>query len=220
MSAGDGAVRKGKPAASDLLLLVLVSAVFVTVLMATMINVVIPLIGAEFGASTAQVGWMIVSPNLFGNRTYVAALVVGFFSELVNVAALVFVPLLVVEVNGLSPGAAGLVLTPGAVALAVLSPLSGRLSDRIGVRIPIVAGLALMGLSALFISAYGAGASPSLVSAGMLGIGAGFAFAYPPTTNAAAGALPDGDGGAGLGRLVPIALIVAGIVALRLFSAA
>ena len=35
-----------------------------------------------------------------------------------------FVPLLVSQVNGLSPGQAGLVLTPGAVALAIISPLA------------------------------------------------------------------------------------------------
>jgi DHA2 family metal-tetracycline-proton antiporter-like MFS transporter/DHA2 family florfenicol/chloramphenicol resistance protein-like MFS transporter len=151
-----------------------------------------------------------VSPKLFENRAYVAATIVGFFSELANVSALVFVPLLVVEVNGLSPGAAGLVLTPGAVTMAILSPLAGRLSDRIGVRTSILAGLAIMALSILFLSTFGAGASPTLVSIGMLGIGAGFAFAYPPTTNAASGALPGEDGGAGLGIFQALFFLGAG----------
>ena len=92
---------------------------------------------------------------------------------------LVFVPLLIVEVNGLSPGAAGLVLTPGAVALAILSPLAGRLSDRVGVRPLIVAGVVIMGLSALFISTF-AGASPVLIVVGILGMGTGFAFIQSP----------------------------------------
>jgi len=140
-----------------------------------------------------------VSPMLFRNRAYVAAVLVGFFTMLANVSALVFVPLLVVEVNGLSPGAAGLALTPGAVALAILSPLSGRLSDRIGVRIPILAGLTVMAISVFFISAFGAGASPILISIGMLGIGAGFAFSNPPTANAAANTLPTEEVGAGMG---------------------
>ncbi len=140
-----------------------------------------------------------VSPKLFRNRAYVAAVIVGFFTMLANVSALVFVPLLVVGVNGLSPAAAGLALTPGAVALAILSPLSGRLSDRIGVRIPILAGLTVMAISVFFISAFGAGASPILISIGMLGIGAGFAFSNPPTANAAANTLPTEEVGAGMG---------------------
>jgi MFS transporter, DHA2 family, metal-tetracycline-proton antiporter len=163
--------------------------------------------GSFLGAALALAGfvWCIngvthpfVSPALFKNRAYVAAVLVGFFSNLANLSALVFVPLLVVEVNGLSPGAAGLVLTPGAAALAILSPLTGRLSDRVGVRPPIVAGLVIMGLSALFISTF-AGASPVLIAAGVLGVGAGFAFIQSPANNAAASALPEEEVGAGMG---------------------
>jgi DHA2 family metal-tetracycline-proton antiporter-like MFS transporter/DHA2 family florfenicol/chloramphenicol resistance protein-like MFS transporter len=62
---------------------------------------------------------------------------------------------------------AGLVLTPGAVALAILSPMTGRLSDRVGVKAPIFAGLAIMALSILFMSTF-AGASPVLIAAGIL----------------------------------------------------
>jgi len=47
-----------------------------------------------------------VSPALFKNIPFVAAMGVGFFSMLANLSALVFVPLLLVEVNGLSACAA------------------------------------------------------------------------------------------------------------------
>ena len=128
-----------------------------------------------------------------------AAVVVGFFSMLANVSSLVFVPLLISSANGLSSGVAGLVLAPGAVALALLSPLAGRLSDRVGVRPPIFAGLLVMLISMLFLSTFGAGAPPMVVSLGMLGMGTGFAFANSPTTNAAAAALPREEVGVGLG---------------------
>jgi len=163
--------------------------------------------GSFLGATLAAAGfiWRInavpypfVSPALFRNRAYVAALLVGFFTMLANISALVFVALLVVEVNKLTPGAAGLVLTPGAVALAILSPVTGRLSDRIGVRPPIVAGLVIMGLALLFISTF-AGASPLLIAGGVLGVGAGFACIQSPVNNAAANALPDNEVGAGMG---------------------
>src|SRR5215207_4256191 len=140
-----------------------------------------------------------VSPALLKNRPYVAAILVGFLAMLANLTALVLTPLLLIGENGLPAGAAGLALTPGAVSLAVLSPLSGRLSDRIGVRTPIVAGLTIMALSVFFISAFGAGASPIMVSIGMLGIGTGLAFANPTTANAAANTLPAQEVGAGMG---------------------
>jgi MFS transporter, DHA2 family, metal-tetracycline-proton antiporter len=164
--------------------------------------------GSFAGAALAAVGfaWRItsaehpfVSPALFKNRGYVAAVIVGYFSMLVNVSCLVSVPLLVTQVNGLSPAATGLVLTPGAIALAILSPLAGRLSDRIGFKMPIYAGLGVMLLSVLFISTFGAGAAPYLVAVGMVGVGAGFALTNSPNVNAAAAALKEEETGVGLG---------------------
>ena len=163
--------------------------------------------GSFLGAALAAAGfiWRInaapepfVPPALFANRAYVALMLVGFFAMLANLAALVFAPLLVVEVNALSPGAAGLVLTPGAAVLALLSPLAGRLSDRVGVRVPILAGLATMTLAALFLSTF-AGASPLLTAAGMAAMGAGMAFLQSPTNNAAANTLSPEQVGGGMG---------------------
>jgi DHA2 family metal-tetracycline-proton antiporter-like MFS transporter/DHA2 family florfenicol/chloramphenicol resistance protein-like MFS transporter len=164
--------------------------------------------GSFVGAALAAVGftWRItssphpfVSPSLFENTGFVAAVIVGFFSMLANVSCLVFVPLLISTVNQLSSGSAALALTPGAISLALLSPFAGRLSDRVGFKPPIIAGLLVMLLSVLFLSTFGAGASPMVVAAGMLGLGTGFAFANSPTTNAAAAALRPKEVGVGLG---------------------
>ncbi len=164
--------------------------------------------GSFGGAALAAVGfaWRItgarhpfVSPSLFRNRRYVAAVIVGYFSMLANVSCLVLIPLLVSRANGLSPAATGLVLTPGAIALAILSPLAGRLSDRIGFKSLIYAGLGIMLLSVLFISAFAAGGAPYLVTVGMLGVGVGFALTNSPNVNAAAAALPHEETGVGLG---------------------
>lgn len=164
--------------------------------------------GSFLGAALAAAGfvWRItsapnpfVSPVLFRNRAYVAALIVGFCSMFANLSTLVTVPQLVIAVNALTPAAAGLVLTPGAVALAALSPWSGRLSDRVGVRLPVLVGLTLVGVSLLFLSSFGAGAAPLVVALGLLGAGAGFALSSPSITNAAANALPEREVGVGLG---------------------
>jgi MFS transporter, DHA2 family, metal-tetracycline-proton antiporter len=164
--------------------------------------------GSFVGAALAAAGfvWRIttaahpfVSPSLFKNPGFVAATMVGFFSMLANVSSLVFVPLLISTVNELSSGAAALALTPGAVALAILAPLAGRLSDRIGFRAPVFAGLSAMLLSVLFLSTFGAGASPIVVAVGMLGLGTGFAFVNSPATNAAAATLGRKEAGVGLG---------------------
>ena len=140
-----------------------------------------------------------VSPALFGNRGYVLAVLVGFLAMLAYLSSLVLTPLLLIGGEGLSAGAAGLALTPGAVALALLSPLSGRLSDRVGVRVPILAGLSIMVLSMVFLSTFAAGAGAVTVAVGMLGLTTGMAFVQSPLTNAAAGALPEDEVGGGVG---------------------
>ena len=164
--------------------------------------------GSFVGATLAATGfvWRIttaahpfVSPALFRNPGFAAATMVGFFSMLANVSSLVFVPLLISTVNELSSGAAALALTPGAVALAILAPFAGRLSDRIGFRVPVFAGLSAMLLSVLFLSTFGAGASPIVIAVGMLGLGTGFAFVNSPATNAAAATLGRKEAGVGLG---------------------
>jgi DHA2 family metal-tetracycline-proton antiporter-like MFS transporter/DHA2 family florfenicol/chloramphenicol resistance protein-like MFS transporter len=164
--------------------------------------------GSFLGAALAAAGfvWRInrapdpfVPPALFRNRAYVAVLLVGFFAMLVNLSALVVAPLLLVDVNGLSPGRAGIALTPAAVAVAILSPAVGRLSDRVGARTLVLTGLGLMGLAALLLSTFGAGGPAPLVSLGMIGFGCGAAFLQSPANNAAANALPDAEVGAGMG---------------------
>jgi MFS transporter, DHA2 family, metal-tetracycline-proton antiporter len=139
-----------------------------------------------------------VSPALFKNRAYVTAMMVGFLTMLANISAFIIAPLLVVEVNNLSPGATGLVLTPGAIALALLSPFTGRLSDRVGVRPLIITGLVIMATAYVFISTV-AGASPFLIAAGMVGAGIGSACLQSPLNNAAANALSQGELGSGMG---------------------
>ncbi|MDP8952581.1 MAG: MFS transporter [Actinomycetota bacterium] len=164
--------------------------------------------GSFVGSALAAAGftWRIThaahpfaSPDLFKNRAFMAAVLIGFFTMLANVSSLVSVPLLISQVNELPSGTTGLVLAPGAVAVAFFSPISGRLSDRVGARIPISIGLGFMLLSVLFLSTLAAGSPPLVVAAGMLGVGTGFAFVNSPTTNAAAAALSPQEIGVGLG---------------------
>jgi DHA2 family metal-tetracycline-proton antiporter-like MFS transporter/DHA2 family florfenicol/chloramphenicol resistance protein-like MFS transporter len=163
--------------------------------------------GSFLGAALAAAGfiWRIngvpypfVSPALFKNRAYVAAMVVGFFVMLAYLSALVFASLLAVEENDLSTVAAGLVLTPGAVAVAIISPVTGRLSDRVGVRPLIVAGIAIMALALLFIATV-AGRSPGLVAIGIAAMGAGSVCIQSPLNNATANSLPSQAVGVGMG---------------------
>ncbi|PRX96662.1 MFS transporter [Allonocardiopsis opalescens] len=156
---------------------------------------------ALFGWRTMHAAHPFVPPALFANRVFRAAVVIVLLAMVVNLGGLVLVPLLVVDVNGLSPGAGALVMVPAGLAVALVSPLIGRLADRAGVRPLVVAGLAAIGASALFLSAFAGGASVVPAGVGILGISVGFILVLAPLITAASGALPPGEVGVGMGIL-------------------
>ncbi len=140
-----------------------------------------------------------VTPHLFRNGAFLAAAVTGFFMMFANVGSYVLVPLLLSEVNGLSATGIGLVLAPGALVVAVLSPVAGRLSDQFGPRALVRVGLVIFALSMFFLSAFAAGASSMTAAIGILGQSLGFAIVNSPTANAAAASLSPEESGVGLG---------------------
>jgi MFS transporter, DHA2 family, metal-tetracycline-proton antiporter len=156
---------------------------------------------ALFARRTVRVAQPFVPPALFANRVYRAAVVVAFLAMIVNLGGLVFVPVLLVDVNGLSPGDGALVMIPAGLAVAVLSPLIGGIADRIGIRPLVLTGLGLMGLFALFLSAFAGGTSVIPAGVGILGLSVGFIFVLTPIISAAASALPTDQIGVGLGIL-------------------
>lgn len=154
---------------------------------------------ALFGWRTRATVHPFVPPALFGNRGYVAAVAVIFLAMTVNLATLVLVPILVIEVNGLSPGEGSLVMIPGGLALAVTSPLAGRLGQR-GVNAGSIslAGLGLIAMAALLLSVT-AGMSPLVAGLAVLALGAGFALVVTAATSAASQLLPSEQIGVGVG---------------------
>ncbi|UIX30150.1 MFS transporter [Streptomyces sp. GQFP] len=154
-----------------------------------------------FGWRTVHVEQPFVPPSLFSNRVYRTGILVAFLAMIVNLGGLVFVPLLLVEVNGLTPGEGALVMIPAGVATALLSPLIGRLADRMGTRPLVLAGLTLIGLFSLSLSTFTGGSSVIPAGVGILGISIGFILVMTTIIGAAAAELPAEQAGAGLGIL-------------------
>lgn len=139
-------------------------------------------------------------PELFGNRTFLAASTAGLLAQFAFIGGGLFLtPLLLVGQGGLSALSVGLVLAPSAVAVAVLSPYAGRLSDRVGPRAVLLGGLTISLLCLLFVSSYAVGAPAYVLSAALLVMGVGFAGITSSAANAASSALPEETAGVGLG---------------------
>ena len=91
--------------------------------------------------------------------------------------------------RGMNPGQAGMVLLAQPAVMTLLSPLAGRLSDRLEPRIVASAGMALTSLSLLLLVFTGPSASlPHLVIV-LTVLGLGFALFSSPNTNAVMGAV-------------------------------
>ncbi|HEY8814545.1 MAG TPA: MFS transporter [Candidatus Dormibacteraeota bacterium] len=123
------------------------------------------------------------------------------FSVLALFAVAFLLPFYLEDLRGLSPLGAGLLLTPYSVALAVASPISGRLSDRgralwLG---PLGLGLAAAGLGLLALVGPTTPLSQIALWLAISGIGQGLFLA--PNTSAVMSAVPAKDSGTSSGLI-------------------
>lgn len=94
----------------------------------------------------------IVEFTLFQNRLFTAAIVSSFLSFLALFAVVFLMPFYLEELLGLSPRDAGLLLTAVPATIALVAPVSGWLSDRIGSRVLSSLGLAVGSVGLWFLS--------------------------------------------------------------------
>ncbi len=59
-------------------------------------------------------------------------------------SGMILLPIYVQNIRGITPMDAGLLLMPGAILMAFMSPITGKLFDQIGGRVLAVIGLAIM----------------------------------------------------------------------------
>jgi EmrB/QacA subfamily drug resistance transporter len=93
--------------------------------------------------------------RLFANRQLSVGLIGTLLTYLAIAGVLVLLPFYLQNVLGMNPGQAGIYLAILPLAMAVSSPLSGWLSDRVGTPPIAVAGLALMLLGFLLVRQLG-----------------------------------------------------------------
>jgi EmrB/QacA subfamily drug resistance transporter len=90
----------------------------------------------------------------------------------------------------LCPVGAGLALTPSAVAYVVTSPFSGPLAERLGARIMIAGGVAIIGCGLIVIGATVAAAGIAGAETGLALTGLGMGLATGPLAGMAVAAVP------------------------------
>ena len=116
---------------------------------------------------------------LLANRSYVLLALLGFVITFANLAAQIGYPFLFSSLHAMSSLDIGVALIPAALTTAAVGVAAGRIVDRIGARVPVRLGTALMAAGAVAIST-GAGVSSWTVALLAAGFGAGFALVNTP----------------------------------------
>jgi len=136
---------------------------------------------------------------LFKNRVFSASLVVAGCMTFGMYAMLFLVPLYLQSARGDSALVAGLALLPLSVAFVLVSQLSGTITNKIGPRVPMTAGMALMGMGLVLLALIPLSNSLVLVEAALLIIGCGLGLNTGPVNSVAVSNVPKARAGTASG---------------------
>jgi EmrB/QacA subfamily drug resistance transporter len=115
-------------------------------------------------------------------------LVAGLFSYAVLFGSLFLIPFYLERILGLGAAHTGLLLTPVPIALGVMAPIAGALTDRIGPGPPTFVG---MSVAALALAGLALAPSTPLAFLGLLALlGIGLGLFTPPNNSAVMGSAP------------------------------
>lgn len=134
--------------------------------------------------------------GLFRNRTFSGGNAVTLMSFMVSAGAFLFVVVQLQTALGYRPVSAGAAFVPLYLIMLVGSPQSGRLADRIGPRVPVVAGNLVVAAGVWSLSLVGPGAEfLTDILPGMIVLAVGLATLGAPLTSATLSAVGDHDQG-------------------------
>lgn len=115
----------------------------------------------------------LLNPALFRNRVFVFANISFMLAMMALFAVSFLLPFYFEELRGYDTKRSGILLTPLALTLAVVAPISGTLSDRVGSRWLAPAGLAIACTGLLLLSRVGANSSIGFIVACLIVTGLG-----------------------------------------------
>jgi MFS family permease len=163
----------------------------------------------------------LVAARDFLRRPVLSAGALAFVANAGMFAIWLLAPFYLVAARGMHAAAAGVLfmLTPLGTTLA--APLAGRLADRVGSRLPVVAGLALEAAGLALLSRAGPTSAVGLVAAALFAAGFGLGMFQVPNMAVVMAAFPPVQQGAagGFAFLARTLGVVAGVLGLaQLFA--
>jgi len=169
-----------------------------------------PLFAVLTGAGLATIAFVWVEArtpgallplSLLGQPVFSAALAVAGLMTFGMYALLFIMPLYFQTIRGASPFIAGLELLPMSVSFVIVSQLVGYLSNNLGPRIVMTAGMACMGFGALAIAFISENTGLPAIELALVVVGIGLGLNTAPVNGVAVAAVPPARSGTASGVL-------------------
>lgn len=128
--------------------------------------------------------------SLFKDQYFSFSMISAVLNYIAIFSILLMMPFYLLDGRGFSPSQAGLILTIQPIVMAIVAPISGSISDRIGTRIPSFLGMAVLSIGLFFMSRLGPSTPLSQVglTLGIVGLGTGTFIS--PNNSAIMGSAP------------------------------
>jgi MFS family permease len=159
----------------------------------------------------------LVDLSLFRSRNYSVGMITGVILNFALMGAMFLMPLYCQSVLGIDPVHTGTLMLPFAIALLVASLLAGILSDRIGGKILLVIGLAILATADLLVARFRVDTQPSELIVPFIVMGIGMGLSMTPLTNLTLYGVPAEKAGGASGVLSTMRQIGA-VMGVAIFS--
>lgn len=166
---------------------------------------------ASFGVAAMLLGFFIwlearvrspmLDLSLFNSRVFSLSVLSAIFNYVCVYTILFLMPFYLIQGRGMDPAQAGLLLTAQPIVMAIVAPISGTLSDRIGARLPGMLGMAGLAAGLYLLAQLGPSSSLLQITIALALVGFGTGVFISPNNSALLGAAPRQRQGVAAGML-------------------
>lgn len=132
----------------------------------------------------------LIDLRLFRNSTFLLGNITGMLSYFVLFAVMFLMPFYLEKVLGYSSELTGSLLTPVPLAMAIVAPFSGHISDKYGSRLMTTIGMLVSALACVDLLFLNEATHMTLLIAGLVLLGVGMGLFTPPNNSAIMGSAP------------------------------
>jgi EmrB/QacA subfamily drug resistance transporter len=139
--------------------------------------------------------------RLFASRNFVGSNIIALIVTFAMLAQFFFLALYMQNILGYSPLQAGIRFLPATLMIVTIAPIAGRLTDKIGPRIPISVGLTLVSGAMFWLTQIGPSTTYGDLLPSFFLMGVGMALVMSPMSTAAMNAVANAKAGIASGIL-------------------